>query len=467
MAARLLTEFTPVQFHLEESEGGRLVAKGEFAFCDRPTANKRVYGRKLYEREILRLSKDLESRKVMGELDHPQDGRTSLRRISHLITGLRLEDDGRVVGTAEILDTADGRQLAALFKSNVKIGVSSRGFGSLVPNARGDDVVQEDFRLLTFDFVADPANATSYPEVYNESKVENMVEKKLNSQDSGTKVQEPSRVETVVTENSSNVISQLIESVARIEKAVFEQREVEQTALLEEGQQLVVNLTEALEKSQQELAQLKEDFSALAHKARVAGYNYYIERQLRGHPEVEVVRSWLGDVSRFKDRAEADQALSEAVARFDKLSRSAQKTLQRQEQQTQHIAEEKQLLVNKATQYEAALTKVTEANNLLMVQLYATQRLDMHPRKREIMEMIEAAAPSSKDAVDRIIENYQDKSSDPEQLSSVRARIRALTQGGRSVSALDEERGSGSTRQPSVSPVPGLSVEEFKKAAGL
>jgi hypothetical protein len=166
--ARLLTEtMTTSVFALtEDKTTGKVTARGEFGRVDVPTQNGRRYPRPIYEREVGKLQEDLDKRRVLMELDHPADGKTSLQRVAALMTELKIERDGRVVGAAEILDTPNGRTLKSLMQHGVGIGVSSRGFGSTKPCAEGEgDEVCEDFTLKTFDFVSDPAMKSAYPDV--------------------------------------------------------------------------------------------------------------------------------------------------------------------------------------------------------------------------------------------------------------------------------------------------------------
>jgi len=171
MSKQILIDAMPLTFTLEEAEGksGKLVARGQFARVDRPTENKRLYKRSLWEREIGRTSESMKERRVLGELDHPADGRTKLVRASHLMTNLRIEGD-EVIGEAEIMDTPNGRILKAILQAGAKVGVSSRGFGTTKTIAGGIEEVQEDFRLDTFDFVADPATKTAYPQIFAEER---------------------------------------------------------------------------------------------------------------------------------------------------------------------------------------------------------------------------------------------------------------------------------------------------------
>jgi hypothetical protein len=151
---------------------GVVYARGVFGKADEPTGNNRIYPRRIYEREIAALQKQIEEHGgVVGELDHPADGKTQLKRVSHVITKLEFNpQSGEVIGEARILDTDAGRTLKEIVKSGVATGVSSRGNGSVVINEHGQEVVQEDFHLVTFDFVAEPASASAYPSFVMEEK---------------------------------------------------------------------------------------------------------------------------------------------------------------------------------------------------------------------------------------------------------------------------------------------------------
>jgi hypothetical protein len=152
---------TPKLLLTEDASRGypRLVVRGEFARAGVPTANKRVYPRRLWEREFERLREAMRNRSLVGELNHPADGRADLFRTSHLVTGLTLTPEGVVLGEAEVMpELPGGKVVAAIYKRNGKVGVSSRGFGSTQVTESGDELVQEDYQLVTFDFVADPAD---------------------------------------------------------------------------------------------------------------------------------------------------------------------------------------------------------------------------------------------------------------------------------------------------------------------
>lgn len=157
-----LYDIMPFEYQITESASGRLRVEGVFQRSDVPNANKRIYPRSLWEKELKesRVADMLASKAMFGELDHPADGKTMLKRVSHIVTGLELQEDGTVTGAAEILETPNGQILKTLFESGAQVGISSRGSGSVQ-----NGVVQEDFKLGTFDFVARPSTPGALPRV--------------------------------------------------------------------------------------------------------------------------------------------------------------------------------------------------------------------------------------------------------------------------------------------------------------
>lgn len=155
-----LIEVMPFSYQILESANGRFRVEGVFQRSDVENANKRIYPRSIWERELKepRVTESLANRAMFGELDHPSDGKTSLKRVSHIVTGLNLQDDGSVVGVAEVLNTPNGQILKTLFESGAQVGISSRGSGSVQ-----NGTVQEDFKLSTFDFVARPSTPGALP----------------------------------------------------------------------------------------------------------------------------------------------------------------------------------------------------------------------------------------------------------------------------------------------------------------
>lgn len=158
--SEIISDVMPFEYQIVESANGGFRVEGVFQRSDVENANKRVYPRNVWEKVLAdnNTQSAMESRAMFGELDHPADGKTSLKRVAHIITDLHLNEDGTVTGGAEILPTPNGQILKTLFESGVQVGISSRGSGSV-----RDGRVQEDFKLSTFDFVARPSTPGAIP----------------------------------------------------------------------------------------------------------------------------------------------------------------------------------------------------------------------------------------------------------------------------------------------------------------
>jgi len=172
-APQVLCEYMDLDPQLIEEEGAggkkKLKFRGVFAKADQPTGNNRVYPREEWEREIKKAQQRIKERRMFGELDHPGDGRTSLWRVSHLITSLEIDEDGNIIGEAEVIeDSQAGRQLKAILKAGAKVGVSSRGKGTIEPADKGNAEKVTDFHLETFDIVANPSVQQAFPEFLRE-----------------------------------------------------------------------------------------------------------------------------------------------------------------------------------------------------------------------------------------------------------------------------------------------------------
>mgnify|MGYP003637072998 FL=1 len=151
----------------ESSANGTMKIKGIFQRAESPNHNKRIYERTLLVREMKRLDEAINERRLMGELDHPTHDSVKLGNVSHLVTKLSMSGN-EMIGEAEILNTPCGQVAQALIKGGVKLGISSRGMGSLTE--RGDySLVNEDFKLVTFDLVADPSTKGAFPGLVSES----------------------------------------------------------------------------------------------------------------------------------------------------------------------------------------------------------------------------------------------------------------------------------------------------------
>ena len=148
-----------------KENNGKLVVKGVLQRAEAKNQNGRVYPREILMRESKRYDENfVKQNRALGELDHPDSSVVNLTNVSHNITEMHFEGDN-LLGTVEILTTPSGNILKELFKNGIKLGISSRGLGSVeqVREANGDDVtkVGDDFELIAFDFRIKPINTRS------------------------------------------------------------------------------------------------------------------------------------------------------------------------------------------------------------------------------------------------------------------------------------------------------------------
>jgi hypothetical protein len=169
-------EISPQQINEAMKENnGKLIVKGVLQRAEAKNQNGRVYPREILVRESKKYDENfVKQNRALGELDHPDSSVVNLQNVSHNVKEMHFEGDN-LVGTCEILTTPSGNILKELFKNGIKLGISSRGLGSveMVQEANGDTVskVGDDFELIAFDFVSNPSThgAFLYPEKMNES----------------------------------------------------------------------------------------------------------------------------------------------------------------------------------------------------------------------------------------------------------------------------------------------------------
>ena len=170
---KLISEFNDYAVEpviVEENEKGEkeYFIEGVFMQADIKNRNGRIYPKQVMKNEVERYKKDfIEKARAFGELGHPDGPTINLDKVSHMIT--KLEEDGsNFMGRAKILTTPNGQIVRNLINDGAKLGVSSRGLGSLEQRG-GAQVVKDDFQLATAaDIVADP----SAPEAFVEGIME-------------------------------------------------------------------------------------------------------------------------------------------------------------------------------------------------------------------------------------------------------------------------------------------------------
>tara|TARA_B100001123_G_scaffold445912_1_gene598749 strand:+ start:478 stop:1113 length:636 start_codon:yes stop_codon:yes gene_type:complete len=137
-------------------ENNALILSGVMQRANAKNGNGRVYPRPILEREVETYKKLVRERRAVGELDHPDDSVINLKNASHIVTDVWW-DGNDVKGKVEVLNTPSGQILRSLVESNVKLGISSRGLGSVTEAEGGSTLVQDDFQLICFDFVSEPS----------------------------------------------------------------------------------------------------------------------------------------------------------------------------------------------------------------------------------------------------------------------------------------------------------------------
>ena len=472
----LLSDVGYVRLSLVEGTGDRVKVRGEFAKCGVATENRRVYPGKVWEKEIKRLDKALQNRRVLGEVDHPSDGQTKLARVSHIVTGLQIKD-GVVIGEAEILPTDAGRNLLALMQSNVPVGVSSRGFGSVKTNEKNEDVVQEDYKLVTFDFVADPADVDAYPQVAEsrnlfegvqfdmDDEQEKALEfaRRIEAEKTGNKVEsEETLREQFAREILGNLASIKAEAVATARqelladpsfagaKAALEsiRAAIAPFLLPEETALAVQTKTNELSAVQNDLAEarlrikeLEEENTALASMAKEVGYRFFLERTISGEPKADLIRRLVGDVKVYensdaiKTRIEAIkvelaqqetekqadvEAKAKEVAEAKAASSSKHSALESKISQIEGLVRKEQ---SKRERLEQQLEEAQQQNADLQKRLYAESRIASHPKASKLRPLVESARDV--EAVDEILESAREPERDEDELQNIRARVRS------------------------------------------
>ena len=139
---------------------GAVIMTGILQKADTRNGNGRTYPVQVLRREMDNYQKCIKDNRALGELDHPEDSVINLRNASHMVTQTWWDGD-TVLGKVKILDTPSGKILKALIGDGVKLGISSRGLGS-VRESNGETVVEDDFQLICFDFVSDPSTPDAY-----------------------------------------------------------------------------------------------------------------------------------------------------------------------------------------------------------------------------------------------------------------------------------------------------------------
>lgn len=516
---RLLSDVRFVRLSLDESSSGngKLRVKGEFAKCGIATENKRVYPEAVWNKEIGRLNKAIGDRRVFGEMDHPADGRTSLNRVSHIVTGLSVSKDGLIIGEAEVLPTEAGKNLSALLASGCKVGVSSRGYGSTKPNPKGEEVVQDDYKLVTFDFVAEPADVDAYPgvqesagsetkklvfegvaldeasaaQVKDEQEKAAQFAKKIEAESAGkvtnADVREEFAMNILDTIRSTKAQAKeearqdflndpkvaaavkLVDQLKVLVGPFFHEGEVK-TALESKDTQLEA-LRLQLAEQELKVKGLEADNAKLVGIAKEAGYKYWFERTLTADPDVARIRTAVGDVKAYENLEALTAKVTELRKGFEAERDAARKIAEEkaaaEAAQQKLVADAKASAEAKSEQLKEALEKALQSEKAIALQLYAERKLTNHPQASKLRSLLESSSLSSTSDIDEMLNSFREPARDPDEMESLRARVRRQVGGG--VEDAETEINEEVRPRREVRDYNGLgaNVGELKKLSGI
>jgi hypothetical protein len=164
------------EMDLHETVNGSnlMIFRGKFQEADAVNKNRRTYPFAALDANVKKLAECIAAGGLLGELDHPQDSIVHFTNASHKITKLWWE--GKVLmGEGQILNTPSGKILKALINDGVRVGISSRGVGNGKVNEEGILVIGENYKLITFDAVADPSTHEAFQEKVSTAKREHAV----------------------------------------------------------------------------------------------------------------------------------------------------------------------------------------------------------------------------------------------------------------------------------------------------
>ncbi len=175
MSKALLIDYTPFDIspqmimESERQNNGRVIVSGVLQRAGAKNQNGRVYPKDILMREVNEYKKvQIAERRALGELDHPETSVVNLQNASHNILDVWWNGDD-VMGKVEVLSTPSGNILKELLKSGIKLGISSRGLGSVKQISEDTVAVQNDFELVCWDFVSNPSTHGAFMKPMNES----------------------------------------------------------------------------------------------------------------------------------------------------------------------------------------------------------------------------------------------------------------------------------------------------------
>lgn len=164
-------EVSPQQIKESEQQNSNLYVQGVVQRANILNKNNRIYPKNVLEKVIDKYyEENISQQRALGELDHPDSPVVNLSNASHNVIETWWNGN-ELMGKIEILSTPSGNILKELLKSGVKVGISSRGLGS-VKQTDGGLMVEDDYKLVAFDFVSNPSTHGAFQDIVKENNIE-------------------------------------------------------------------------------------------------------------------------------------------------------------------------------------------------------------------------------------------------------------------------------------------------------
>lgn len=312
---------------IEESGNKKYIISGPFTRCDYPNGNNRIYPREVMQKAIDALKPKVESGRVRMMVDHPMWD-ASMRSVGAIVTSISdVDAAGYAYYTAQIVDTAAGKDLKAIVDAGGKLGVSTRGYGSAMydqeypPFAGKFDVIQAGYDLRTFDFVDDPSVSdteaycqieskrrsnpmknidelkSAYPELLESYKAN--IESELKKAIDEAKAQAETEKGTLVAEKNtlvesnkklSETVKALSESIKSVCPELF--TVVEESKLVEEANSATDAAKKELTEAKAEVAKLQEEIQGIKATAVKEARDAQIKQLEATNPEMFKLKSF-------------------------------------------------------------------------------------------------------------------------------------------------------------------------------
>lgn len=167
----ILFQVNPTQIQESVSKGGRVIVEGVLQRAEAKNQNGRIYPKNILMREVKKYAEtNIKERRALGELDHPDSSVINLKNVCHNVLEVKWNGDD-VVGRVEILPTPSGNILRDLLGAGIRLGISSRGLGSVEEINENTVQVQDDFELIGWDFVSNPSTQGAFMYPVNEGLI--------------------------------------------------------------------------------------------------------------------------------------------------------------------------------------------------------------------------------------------------------------------------------------------------------